>query len=505
MAKLYEAQAKRFLRSAGIAVPLSVLAGSPEECGRAFREVGSRSAMVKAQVWETDRAAKGGVRSADTAEEAVAAGAEIQARFPDCQFLVEERVEIAREIYVGVTIDDRLRQPVLLLSSDGGSGIEQRERSVKRLVLGGGREPDEGSLAAFARSANVPEEVASIGVRLFRMARRIEARSLEINPLAQTVDGKFVALDCHASIDDYAIFRHPELGIEVAREFSGKPTELDLIAWNVERDDYRGTFYFAELPKKAGSELVGLHGCGGGGAMAAMDALQKEGLESADFSDTSGNPPASKVYRAAKIILSQPGLKGYFLCGSGVASQEQTHIARGLIKAFREDTLRIPAVLRLGGNLEDEAERLMSRYAGEAGAPIEVYKKFHTAEHCASRMRELIDADGSEKTLDSRQPKNVAGAPQYSFATRTGEITYNHEVCAKCESKACVAECVPQILQLRDGLPELAISREDAARGRCTECLACEVECWYQGAGGAAISLPIAGLVEYRERYADSR
>ena len=81
---------------------------------------------------------------------------------------------------------------------------------------------------------------------------------------------------------------------------------------------------------------VGFHGAGGGGAMMAMDALSRGGLNAADFCDTSGNPPASKVYRAARIILAQPGIQGYFFAGSGVASQEQYHLARGLVKAFKE-------------------------------------------------------------------------------------------------------------------------------------------------------------------------
>jgi hypothetical protein len=148
----------------------------------------------------------------------------------------------------------------------------------------------------------------------------------------------------------------------------------------------------------------------------------------------------------------------------------------------------------------------MNRYAVSAPAPVEVYKKSDTAEFCAGRLGELISAgshDSGETNLSSRYSPSFVRP--YSFVTRTGQITYDHEICLTCESKACVAECVPRILRLRDGVPELAISEEDAARGRCTECLACEVECWYQGAGGASISLPIPGLPEYRERHAHSR
>jgi len=350
----------------------------------------------------------------------------------------------------------------------------------------------------------VPAEVAHIGSQLLRIARRSEARSLEINPLVETADGKFVALDCRVSIDDYAVYRHPEFGIDIAREYPGAPTELDRLAWAVERNDYRGTFYFAELNEGDGT-AVGFHGCGGGGAMAALDVLERMGLRAANFADTSGNPPASKIYRAAKIILSQPGLQGYFLCGSGVASQEQIHLARGLVKAFREDKTSIPVVLRLGGNGEEEARRTMQLHAADANGPIETYQKIHSTEFCGQRLAELIRTRPAGETRPPAKTEKPAHSTKtYTFATRTGRITYDHEICRECESKACVHECVPGILTLKNGLPHLGISEEEAARGRCTECLACEVECWSQGAGGAFIDLPIAGLNEYREKHGHS-
>ena len=93
--------------------------------------------------------------------------------------------------------------------------------------------------------------------------------------------------------------------------------------------------------------------------MMSMDAVLAQGFKLANYCDTSGNPPASKVYRAARIILSQPGIRGYFASGSGVASQEQYNSARGLVKAFAEERPDIPAVIRLGGNCEEEAIRIL--------------------------------------------------------------------------------------------------------------------------------------------------
>src|SRR5207302_921177 len=131
-------------------------------------------------------------------------------------------------------------------------------------------------------------------------ARAVEARSLEINPLVITEDHEVIAADCRLTIDDAAAGRHPELGIEIARELDHPPTELEKIAYAVEQEDHRGTFFFAQLATSAPCSsrgLVGFHGAGGGGSMMSMDALTAEGFTPANFTDTSGNPSSAKVYR----------------------------------------------------------------------------------------------------------------------------------------------------------------------------------------------------------------
>ena len=222
--------------------------------------------------------------------------------------------------------------------------------------------PDKSAVADATTGCGLSSELeAQLGdsiQKLFGAAHKVEARSLEINPLVLTKDGQFVATDCRITIDDYAVARHPELNIEVAREFDHPPTPLERVAYAVEQNDHRGTFYFAQLATAAGKDskgLVGFHGAGGGGSMMSMDAIVNAGFTIANFTDTSGNPSASKVYRASRIILAQPDLVGYFGSGSGVASQEQYWSAYGLAKAFWELELNIPAVIRLGGNTEDRA------------------------------------------------------------------------------------------------------------------------------------------------------
>src|SRR5690606_11458037 len=125
--------------------------------------------------------------------------------------------------------------------------------------------------------------------KFYTAARTYDARSAEINPLALTTSGELVALDARFTIDDYAVSRHPDLGIEIAREFDRPPTELEKIAWEVEKNDYRGTFYFIQMETgfHKGDRVVGFHGAGGGGSMMNMDALFARGFKIADFVDTS--------------------------------------------------------------------------------------------------------------------------------------------------------------------------------------------------------------------------
>jgi len=337
------------------------------------------------------------------------------------------------------------------------------------------------------------------------VARTYEARAAEINPLVQTTDGKLYAADCRITVDDYAVFRHPDLGITFARELDRPPTELERIAYEVEANDYRGTFYFIQMAEgfEKGEGYVGFHGAGGGGSMMSMDAVLNQGFKLATYVDTSGNPPASKVYRAARIILSSGPVDGYFFSGSGVASQEQFHSARGLVKAFLEEQIDVPVVIRLGGNAEDKAVEILERLNGRVPAPVEGYKKDDSPDFCAQRLRALIEGRRPELAEGGKLIEVAPPAPRpvpeepYTFETVTnGVVTFDHAVCRTCESKICVKECARQILKLEDGLPVLNITREEARQGRCVECLACEVECFFQGAGGGHVDLPIPGLDE---------
>ncbi len=511
MAKLHEYQGKALLAQFGIPIPRGGVAASAEAARDLAAEIGG-PVVIKAQAWVTGRAGMGAIRFADDPEAAGDAAAAILGmtigHFPVEQVMVEERLDIAQEFYAGLIIDDQSRAPVMIFSSLGGSGVEVIAREhpdhVARQVV---------DIRLGLRDFEARELVRRTGLhgdlllklggllpKLYDAARYYDARAAEINPLVLTADGRLVAADCRFTIDDYAVFRHPELKISFARELDRPPTPLEKIAWDVERGDYRGTFFFIQMEQEfaPGEGVVGFHGAGGGGSMMSMDALQAHGLRIANFVDTSGNPPASKVYRAARIILSQPGIDGYFASGSGVASQEQFHSARALVKAFLEEPLTVPAVIRLGGNEEEQAMAILQRAQPEFRVPVEAYGKDDSPDFCAARLRDLIAAGDAAPGATSDYARRDPQEP-YRFETITGgTVTLDHARCRDCENKACITSCVPQILSLDGDVPVLNITREAAKRGGCIECLACEVECYFEGNKGGYVDLPIAGLDAYR-------
>lgn len=512
MARLFEHQGKSILSKFKVAIPRGQVARTPEEAGKIAEELGG-AVVIKAQTWTTGRAGTGGIKFAGTPEEAVKAaegilGMKIKG-FTVESVLVEEKIDIESEYFAGIIIDDSAASPVLIFSSVGGTGIEEIAKEHPDKVIRHTIDIKEGLSDHVARNlvrktgiqGKLQMDIAGFLVNLYNAARTYETRSAEVNPLVKLTSGKIMAADCHMTIDDYAVFRHPDLGIEIARELSSPPSELDMIAFNVEKNDYRGTFYFIQLERDFDEEkqYVGFHGAGGGGSMMSMDAVLKEDFKVANFCDTSGNPPASKVYRAAKIIMAQKGIVGYFGSGSGVASQEQFHSARGLVKAYRENWIKIPVVERLGGNQEEKACAILHNYTKDLPAPVECYGKDTPASFCAKRLRDLVD---NYRVTDVPKPEEEPHNADYSFKTVTdGTVSFDYSKCDQCESKACIEECVSKILKLdENGHPVLNITEEEAAKGKCTECLCCEIECKFKGNGGGKIVLPIPGLEEYEAK-----
>lgn len=507
MAKLLEHKAKEILARFGIPVPRGEVAADPEEAVAAAQRIGF-PVVLKAQAFVTGRAGKGLIHFCDSATEVRDAASLVFGStvggFPVETVLIEEKLHIASELFAACMVTDEISGPLALLADRGGSGVEQMAQDGKATLARRPFDAATGLKPYEARSLAIEcgitgkqiSAVAGFLVQLAKVFLAEEARSLEVNPLVMTDEGRLFAADCHFSVDDYAVARHPELGIEIAREIGHPPTELEKIAAAYEATDHRGTFYFLELGAE-GERPVGFHGAGGGGSMMSMDALVRHGFAAKNFCDTSGNPSAAKVYRAAKHILAQGGIVGYFASGSGVASQEQFHSARGMVKAFREWPLGVPAVIRLGGNKEELAIEILGKFLSDLPVPVEAYGKDDSAAFCAGRLDALVREHQLVEPYDCTPTARTEGAiDEYAFDVRTGTISFDHAICRNCKAKPCIESCHVEILEIDDDTPRLKEPAEESAH-RCTECLACELACYDAGMRSIAINLPIPGFDEF--------
>src|SRR5438477_2029597 len=505
MARLHEYQGKAILAANGFKIPRGSPARTAEEAVAVAAKLGDE-VVIKIQVWTTGRAGIGGIAFAKKPDEVRPHATRMLAmkvgQFPVEAVLVEEKIDIDREFFLSFAIDDADRAPIIIFAAGGGTGIEERAASTRRISCDVNHGPLDSPVGEAVTSCGLsPAKAKQLGDsirKLFAAARSVEARSLEINPLVLSKSGDFVAADCRITIDDYAVVRHPELGIEIAREFDHPPTPLERIAYAIEQSDHRGTFYFAQLAAtaaKASKGLVGFHGAGGGGSMMSMDAIVNAGFTIANFTDTSGNPSASKVYRASRIILAQPELVGYFGSGSGVASQEQYWSAYGLAKAFWELDLNIPAVIRLGGNTEDRAVDILQRMSRLLGASIEGYRKTDAPATIATRFAELIaTAKGAKwKPRAPRVPKFVKDPSVTTIPVKGGRVWIDSARWPQIRS--AVETHSGGLIVDRAGAPVPSVPGDEFAT-KDSELLACDVECRLAGVEGFYLELDIPGLNE---------
>jgi len=410
MARIYEYQGKQLLAGAGLRTPRGEVAATAKQAGEIARKIGKR-VVIKAQVWATGRFKAGGVKFADTPEEAFERAKEVLAAkikgLPVTKVLVEEALEIAQEYYSGIVVNSSvdIKAPVLVFSTEGGTGIEEvaarNPERVGRLVIDPIDGLDIDAIRNLLVSMNMEKErrepIANAVWGLYRVFRDYDARSIEMNPLVWTKDGNAYAADCHVTLDDSSIFRHPEFGIEVPRDMEREPTELEKLAWtHIEETDYRGTGYFAQMVTdyKKDDVYIGFHGIGGGGSMLGAAALINKGLKIANYADTSGDPPASKVYKVIKAIFAQP-ISAYVMTGACLANQEQWYHAFALVKALREELHNrpgFPVLILIAGNREKETIQILKDGLKDLDIRLEIYGRdyIYRSDYIGERAEKLI-------------------------------------------------------------------------------------------------------------------
>ena len=359
--KLHEYQAKELLARYGVPVPQGRVARTADEAAQAAEEVGGR-AVVKAQVHSGGRGKGGGVKLVGSVEEARQAASEIigmtlvtnQAPqgLPVRSVLVEEQLDIERELYLSVTIDSAVGMPIVIASAAGGMEIEevadQHPEQIHRVAIDPtvGFQPHQGRELAFATGldGDLLRPAAELIGALVRAFQENDGSLIEINPLAVTKDGRLVAADAKFSTDDSADFRHADLLKLRDREQED--------AREVEAEE-AGLGNYVKLDGNIGC-LVN----GAGLAMATMDAIKFEGGEPANFLDigTANSPEA--VVEALRLIGADPDVKAVLVNIFGGLARTDV-IAEGIVMAKRQGLIDQPTVVRLAGTNVEQGLKIL--------------------------------------------------------------------------------------------------------------------------------------------------
>jgi succinyl-CoA synthetase beta subunit len=389
MAKLLEFEAKRLLRSMGISIPVGKIATSPEEATVIAGEIGYPVAL-KAQIRAGKRGKAGAIQFAANAQEVAAHSHNLIGKtvygHTVREVLVEQRLDILREHYLAVLSNPETQTPTVIFASKGGIDIEEHAAGASDGVVTCDVDLTDGFRVYHAldliRRGGVTGRalpaLAQMAVKLFEVYRRYDCMLAEINPVAMTAKGP-VAADARVTIDDDALFRHPDLGIAESGEVGDRPrTMLENIAAKIDAHDHRGSTHFVQidpdgaLAAAEGKISIGFDGVGTGVSLATMDELVPRGFLPKNFCDTSGNPTASKMYRITRVILAQPDIEGYVFV-SCLSSQQLDNTARGIVKAFKEIYPRgqpnIPCVFCFRGAWDETALAMFEQH-GIAKSPL---------------------------------------------------------------------------------------------------------------------------------------
>jgi len=368
--KIHEYQARDLLAKFGVPVPDAVVVDDADEAAKAYEQLGSALAVVKAQVHAGGRGKGGGVKlvkSADEARQAAQAilgkplvtpqtgpeGVEVK------KLLIAAGVDIAKEYYLGMAVDRTKNCPVLIASSEGGVEIEQVAKDNPDAIIREPINPNTGLQAYQARkiayqlgfTGQQIRQAGKVMTQLCKLFLQTDASIAEINPLvitkpdSENPDGQVLAIDAKINFDDNALFRHKDLQ-ELADPHEEDPSERQANKF--------GLSYI---------KLDGQIGClvnGAGLAMATMDLVKLHGAEPANFLDVGGSATEEAVTEAFRIILNDPKVKGVLVNIFGGIMKCDV-IARAIVSAAKEIGFKVPLVVRLEGTNVEAARKIIEQ------------------------------------------------------------------------------------------------------------------------------------------------
>ncbi|MCA9733146.1 MAG: ADP-forming succinate--CoA ligase subunit beta [Deferribacteres bacterium] len=360
---IHEYQAKDILRKFGVVVPEGKVVTAPSEAITAAKELGTSVVVVKAQIHAGGRGKGGGVKLAKSPAEAGKIAGEIlgmnlvtHQTGPEGKkvnkVLVEQGLDIARELYVGITLDRTVGRVAIMASTEGGMEIEKVAAETPEKILKEWVNPVAGLRAAQARKLafglGLSGDAFKNGVKfimaLYKAYVSTDASLFEINPLVVTKDGRVLALDAKINFDDNALYRHKDY-FELRDLDEEEPLEVEASKYDLNYIKLDGN--------------VGCMVNGAGLAMATMDIIKLNGGEPANFLDVGGNASPETVENGFKIILADPNVKAVLInIFGGIVRCDR--VAKGIIQAAKNVQINVPLIVRLAGTNAEEAAELLA-------------------------------------------------------------------------------------------------------------------------------------------------
>ncbi len=362
--KIHEYQAKEILKKFKVAVPEGIFVKTPKQAVKAAEKIGGKVWVVKAQIHAGGRGKGGGVKIAKSLKEVEKLAAEMLGMTlvthqtgPEGRvvkrLLIEQGINIDRELYVGITLDRAQSKNVLMASTEGGVEIEKVAAETPEKILKEAVDPAVGMQGYQARKLAFGlglegtqfKNAVKFLLALYNAYEKTDASIAEINPLVVTKEGDVMALDAKMNFDDNALYRHPDI-VEYRDLDEEEPLEIEASKYNLNYIKLDGN--------------VGCMVNGAGLAMATMDIIKLAGGEPANFLDVGGGANKETVANGFKIILADTNVKAILInIFGGIVRCDR--VAQGVIDAVKEIKVEVPIVVRLEGTNAEEAAVLLNK------------------------------------------------------------------------------------------------------------------------------------------------
>jgi succinyl-CoA synthetase beta subunit len=355
--KLFEYEAKAILQKYGIAIPQGKITKTPDEVVKAATELG-KPVFLKSQVTVSGRGKAGGIILAANPIEAGKIATDLFGKkikdIPVKTLLVEEKLELQEQYYASVTVDRQAKTFVVLASTAGGVDIEEVAKispeKISRLYvdpLAGLTETEANRMVNYLNLSRVDTtKFVSVLTILFKTLLEYDAELVELNPLVKTAEGTFVAADARITIDDNAVFRHPEFAERNLQREEDTPREAEARHQKYSYVDLDGD--------------IGIIGNGAGLVMATVDIVQTFGGKPANFLDIGGGAQVEVIKNGVLLVMNKPEVRAVLINILGGITRCDM-VATGVVEGLNAASVKKPIAVRMMGTNENEGQDILRR------------------------------------------------------------------------------------------------------------------------------------------------